>query len=312
MKFGNYRFCCRFESDAHLPPYKGSTFRGVFGHALKDVVCALKRAECTDCLLRERCVYARVFETALAVSLPEGSRVAAPPHPFVIEPPLIDKTLFIKGDEFDFSLLLFGEANDYLPYFIYAFERMGAIGIGRRINGRRGKFRLVSVDCNGQPIYSDTTRKLQPPNHIAPLQLRKPTGKPAPEQVQIELTTPLRFKFNKRLVSSLPFHILVRAMLRRISSLLVSYGDGDPPLDYSGLVKRAESIRIAESSLHWHDWDRYSQRQKQKMQMGGLVGSIIYEGDLAEYVPLIEFCERVHLGKQTAFGLGKIGIMEEE
>lgn len=49
MLYGNYRFKCRFESEAHLPEYKGSTFRGVFGRALKDVVCALKRQECPGC-----------------------------------------------------------------------------------------------------------------------------------------------------------------------------------------------------------------------------------------------------------------------
>ena len=44
------------------------------------------------------------------------------------------------------------------------------------------------------------------------------------------------------------------------------------------------------------------------MFMGGLVGSVIYEGDLGEYLPLIEFSEKAHLGKNTSFGLGKIKI----
>ena len=41
---------------------------------------------------------------------------------------------------------------------------------------------------------------------------------------------------------------------------------------------------------------------------GGLVGSVTYEGDLGEYLPLIEFSEKAHLGKNTSFGLGKIKI----
>ena len=102
------------------------------------------------------------------------------------------------------------------------------------------------------------------------------------------------------------FHVLVRAMLRRISSLLNCYGDGEPPLDYRGLVKRAETIRIIDANLNWFDWKRYSHRQDKSMLMGGMTGSIIYEGKLGEYMPLIEFCEKVHLGKQTSFGLGKI------
>jgi len=81
MLYGNYRFNCRFEGDAELPVFKGSTFRGVFGHALKRVVCALKRQECPDCILRERCLYTRVFETPLAQGGKEASRNSPIPHP---------------------------------------------------------------------------------------------------------------------------------------------------------------------------------------------------------------------------------------
>ena len=88
MLYGKYRFNCRFENVAVLPPYKGSTFRGVFGSALKKVVCSLKRQECTKCLLRQRCLYSLVFETGIAINLPDNSKMSSPPHPYVIEPPL--------------------------------------------------------------------------------------------------------------------------------------------------------------------------------------------------------------------------------
>ncbi|MFH1671912.1 MAG: CRISPR-associated protein Cas6, partial [Pseudomonadota bacterium] len=145
MLYGKYQFCCKLESEASLPFYKGSTFRGVFGRALKKVVCALKRQECAQCLLKQRCVYALVFETSDAIEVPEGSRIASPPHPFVIEPPLTTETRFPEGGPFDFNLLLFGEVNNNLPYFIYAFDQMGKIGIGKKINGKRGQFALNEV-----------------------------------------------------------------------------------------------------------------------------------------------------------------------
>jgi len=46
------------------------------------------------------------------------------------------------------------------------------------------------------------------------------------------------------------------------------------------------------------------------MFMGGMIGSVSYEGQLAEYLPLLRFCEQVHIGKNTSFGLGKIRISE--
>ena len=84
MQFGEYDFYCTLKQDAVLPPYKGSTFRGAFGAALKETVCALKRQDCPQCLLRPSCLYARVFEIQPAV---QSQRLAAAPHPYVIIPP---------------------------------------------------------------------------------------------------------------------------------------------------------------------------------------------------------------------------------
>ncbi len=84
------------------------------------------------------------------------------------------------------------------------------------------------------------------------------------------------------------------------------YGEGEPLLDYPGLVKKAQTITTADKNLAWYDWQRYSFRQDKKMLMGGMTGSVTYEGKISEYLPLIDFCEQVHLGKQTTFGLGKI------
>jgi hypothetical protein len=75
MLLGNYEFHCKLESEAILPYFKGSTFRGVFGHALKKVVCALKNQECNTCLLNKRCIYTQVFETPLAIKAPNDTRV---------------------------------------------------------------------------------------------------------------------------------------------------------------------------------------------------------------------------------------------
>ncbi|HOC37739.1 MAG TPA: hypothetical protein PKJ77_00495 [Thermodesulfobacteriota bacterium] len=161
MLFCEYCFSSVFESDAVLPAYKGSTFRGVFGHALKKVVCALKHQDCCQCLLRERCVYAFVFEIPAAAG-PDDTprRLVAPPHPYVIEPPDTNKTLYRKDDPLDFKLLLFGKANDYLPYFVYAFDHIGSQGVGKRIDGRRGIFRLEHVTAKSTLIYSRLDKKI--------------------------------------------------------------------------------------------------------------------------------------------------------
>ncbi len=309
MLYGKYRFSCRLEKEAVLPFYKGSTFRGVFGIALKKVVCALKRQECESCLLKNRCIYAQAFETSLAVEAPAGSRISVMPHPFVIEPPLNGETTFKAGSLLDCNLVLFGDVNRNIPYFIYAFERMGKIGIGKKINGRRAGFILKRVFQGDRVIYdsSDQSLKLEDTSEI--LKLDNP-GKNSngPLRLKLTLETPLRLKFENRLQAELPFHVLVRAALRRVSSLFACYGDGEPDLDYKTLVKDAEKVRIIDNGLKWFDWRRYSNRQNRSMLMGGMIGTVTYEGDLSHYFPLLDICSKLHIGKQTSFGLGKIEI----
>ena len=305
MIYGKYSFFGRFKSEAVLPRYKGSTFRGVFGQALKKVVCALKNQEYEQCLLKQRCVYAQVFETQALSGEEKDKRIAARPHPYVIEPPLSTATSFVNNDPFNFDLLLFGDINNSLAYFIYAFEQMGNIGIGKRINGKRGRFSLEEVRCGDTLLYSwsDSILRNESNNKIMKLAAPQYLGH---GRLSLHLITPLRLKFENRLRAELPFHVLVRAMLRRVSSLFSCYGEGEPDLDYREMVKRAQDVKIVNSGLEWYDWRRYSFRQDKSMLMGGMSGTVTYEGDIGEYLPLVDICSEVHIGKQTSFGLGKI------
>lgn len=310
MRYGNYRFHIRFETEAELPPYKGSTFRGVFGHALKRTVCVLRHQECPACILRKKCLYTQVFETPLA--LPENTAVVngSVPHPFVIEPPPETTTSYRPGDSLECGLLLFGEVNRMLPYFIHAFEEMGQIGIGRRGgDGRSGLFRLMEVTSRGATVYAAVDGRLhaeEATEELDPAPRR--WGGPKPGLVRVNLETPLRFKREGRLSDGLPFETLVRLMLRRASSLMGAFGEGEPDLDYRGLVARARAVSSDPCKLRWVDWERYSNRQKLRMQLGGVTGAVTYRGDLAEFIPLMEFCEKTHIGKQTSFGLGRIRL----
>ncbi|MBW2109116.1 MAG: CRISPR system precrRNA processing endoribonuclease RAMP protein Cas6 [Deltaproteobacteria bacterium] len=311
MLFGTYQFLCRLETDAYLPLYKGSTLRGVFGHGLKRVVCALRRQECATCLLKHQCLYAEVFETRHALDIPENLNNSAPPHPYVLEPPLERTGHLSEGESFTCTLRLFGPINEKLPYFVYAFDQMGKIGIGKKINGRRAGFVLEQVCTDSKVLYHNKDGTLQSANaaqRLCAQQLVRDVeaANGAVSKLTVHLETPLRVKFENRLHARLPFHVLVRAMLRRISSLYNTYTQGEPALDYKGLVAKAEAVDTVENDLRWFDWRRYSNRQEQKMYMGGMVGSVTYKGAIGPYLPLIRMCEKVHVGKGTSFGLGKI------
>ena len=117
MLYGHFTFRCILNDEAILPPFKGSTFRGAFGSALKHVVCALKRKDCRECLLNSRCIYSLVFEKKDRQRI-TGRHMIPQPHPFVIEPPLNSKVRIKPGEEFNFNLICC-IILEFIFFFIY-------------------------------------------------------------------------------------------------------------------------------------------------------------------------------------------------
>ena len=88
-------------------------------------------------------------------------------HPFVLLPPLETKTRYEPGDFLVFDLTLIGRGSDFLPYFLYTFEQLGAWrGIGRE----RGRFAVESALWFGPegrevPIYRGDDKVLHSAFH---------------------------------------------------------------------------------------------------------------------------------------------------
>ena len=116
-----------------------------FGNAFRRISCALKEANCNNCLLRTSCPYAYIFETAPPPGSAALRNYESIPRPFVLEPPLETKTEYRPGEKLAFNLVLIGRATNYLPYFIVAFRELGELGIGKM----RRKYRLAEIQAIG-------------------------------------------------------------------------------------------------------------------------------------------------------------------
>jgi hypothetical protein len=310
LSVGKFIFSIRALSDLNLPAYKGSTLRGGFGQALKRVTCALRNQDCRQCLLRERCVYLYLFETPPPADAAMMRLYPSAPHPFVIEPPASTQRLVAAGQSLDFGLVLVGRALDYLPYFVYAFVCLGEMGLGRQ----RGRFSLEEVkSANGNgwvSVYDQEQKTLQrfsayPSGEAIENRCRELAGR---QQLTLGFLTPTRIKSAEHLVDQPEFHHLVRALLRRLSSLSYFHCGHKPDLDFRGLAEHAQKIERVSADLRWHDWERYSSRQKQSMLLGGFLGTATFAGDFDEFLPLLAWGEVLHLGKAVSFGLGRYEI----
>ncbi|MCL0035020.1 CRISPR system precrRNA processing endoribonuclease RAMP protein Cas6, partial [Dehalococcoidia bacterium] len=129
-------------------------------------------------------------------------------------------------------------------------------------------------------------------------------------RLAIRFVTPTRIKYQGRIEPEVNFCVLIKNLLRRISLLSEMHCNSRLDLDYAELIEKAKNVRIINSNLRWYDWERYSSRQKAKMKLGGFVGNITFEGDLAEFMPFIKLGEYLHIGKGTSFGLGEYVISQ--
>jgi CRISPR-associated endoribonuclease Cas6 len=313
FQFAPFQFLLKTLDTINLPAYKGSTLRGAFGHAFKKVVCVNKEKICGSCLLRGKCVYSYVFETPSPSDTSKMRKYPFAPHPFVVTPPLEEKRTYRQNEALCFELTLIGKSIDFLPHFIYTFDELGKMGIGK------GKDHLEQVSAinigerskdkgeEATSIYSGKDRT--PKNNCRVLKgddLMPFNFKPL--TLNLLFLTPTRLKFDGNLSPRPKFHILFRNLLRRISLLSYFHCGEELGLDFRGLIEKSKEVTVQKENLTWFDWERYSNCQETKMKMGGFIGSITFEGNLKELLPFIILGEYIHVGKGISFGLGKYKI----
>ena len=135
-------------------------------------------------------------------------------------------------------------------------------------------------------------------------------GENCNNKITISLLTPLRLRFDGHITDKIEFHVLIRNLLRRISSLSYFHCGEKLEIDFRGLIEKAKAVKLLKGDIHWYDWKRYSTRQEEWMSLGGVTGTVSYEGDISDFMPLLRLGEYVHVGKGTSFGLGKYEILE--
>ncbi|MHB8170817.1 MAG: CRISPR system precrRNA processing endoribonuclease RAMP protein Cas6 [Thermincolia bacterium] len=299
-----------------LPPYKGSTLRGGFGKAFQRMVCSQRDKECHQCLLQNTCPYSYIFETAP----PPGGQVLRKyeniPRPFVLEPPLETKTFYSPGEKLAFQLVLLGKAIDYLPYFIIIFRELGQMGIGKgRKNYRLDTVNAINLRTGEKPVIYNGKEEMVTNIDVSVtgaelVDLCEPS---LPEEKPVDLTirflTMTRLKFEQEYTVVPEFHIIIRNLLRRLSSISYFHHGVELDLDFRGLIEKAREVTLINRQTRWEDWERYSSRQNARMNLGGIVGEAVYRGNWQEFWPLLKLAEQIHVGKGTVFGLGKVEMI---
>lgn len=230
-------------------------------------------------------------------------KVAQPPAPYVIEAPLVAGRTWLLDEILSFDVVLMGAALEQLSTLVLAWRRAFLRGIG---NGD-GTDDLVSIEhlpAVGKPqvICSEDHPRLA--QHHANVGWPKFN---AAQSVHLQLLTPLRLQQRGNILGprDLSAGILLRNLIRLVSVQLQQRHPEDWPMDRIRALNNLADDVEDDRRLVWQDWERYTSRQNQEMNLGGVVGRWYLKQVPAELLPFIYLGQWLHLGKETAFGLGK-------
>jgi hypothetical protein len=303
-----FNFIIQCLDDTTLPEYKGSLLRGVFGTAFRQATCITKEKTCDNCIIKNNCSYFNVFET----EIPDNDAwflkgIKKTPHPYVIHPPLDSKQVYKKGELITFGVTIFGKYIKDFPFFVYAFILAGKIGI----SVRRSKFKLLFVDnitlTESIRIYNDDSGQLLSKYKAIDINEFNSEQKEI-RTLTLNFVTPLRiqelglFKDKNRITPEL----IIRTIERRIFLVSALFCENKTE-DYK--IPINNSIKISNNNLYFYNWERFSNRQNTKMQMGGFKGTLTLTGNFTDFYPLIKLGSYTNIGKNSAFGLGQYEVI---
>ena len=302
LPIARYRFTFSVLDVMSLPEYSGSLLRGQFGDALRRTVCLTGLKQCSDCPLYRSCVYPTIFDTPAPVEH-ALQKFSAVPNPYVIEPPALGAQRIGVGGELMFDMVLVGRALAQFPLITFAFQRAFRQGITKvRAKGELMDVAIERSDGIFESVWDAEVGKLQ--EHDASI---SPPANLSATEVTLHISTPLRLQHQGRALhpGELTPRTLLTNLMRRVSLLLdLHAGQSGLIENPAALAKQADSLEDSRS-LRWHDWTRYSSRQKQEMTLGGVLGEWTLRGDLGELSFLLWLGQWLHAGKNATMGMGK-------
>lgn len=271
------------ESPIYSSLFPGSDLRGSLMIQMKKYFCVKKsiKENCAECPLRFRCNYSRIFETPRPEKAALMKKYPEVPHPFAL-------SVIRNSTEIIIRIVLFGEYIQYFPVFLTALS-----DIGKKKDYEISKVENMETEILKNGMLS-TGYKLILLEEMCP---EKIDG--------IDFMTPLRIRFQEKYVnpSTFTFKKLFVNILRRYKLLSYFYASSEIN-EEKDLIEQAENISIKSSELEWLELERYSMRKKTDSPIGGIIGRVIFNGDLTQFSKLIKIGHYIQVGKNTSFGCG--------
>lgn len=291
--FVHIRFIARLARPDPALLFLGQTLRGAFGYALKDIACSTPHRECDRCPLQTSCAFQTVFNGAdpFVPSADEDGSGSIPPFVLEVASP---GTWWGERDQLAWGITLFGTEIRKFAYVVEAFRHAGRRGLGPA--GTRYEILSVRDAVTDRELGTHPDSAFNPPTVVPMTQFSREL-RDGP--MLWHFHTPVHFTTNGNLLSADDPIRIIRSGRRRFQALGGPSILEEPSLDPS-------DFRVLDSQLqHWHI-ERFSTRQKRRIPLEGFHGSVLIEGPWSRAGQWLHAADRIHLGKHSTFGLGRV------
>lgn len=288
MNFPITRFAIKFRAKESIQfqRYAGSALRGAFGHALKHITCLTAshhQGQCR-CQPAELCLYRQLFDPVRR-ELKQQQRMQDIPPPFIIEAYSLP-TYIEQGQTAVFYMTLIGAmAHGEKTIIELAWRRALAEGFDQSLSKGRARADLISFSEENTPA-----------EHLVPK-----------SKLLIDLQTHVRLIHHGKIVTLNNFSIkeFCLAVVRRYLTVAEVYCDKTIEPDLFQQLYDDISQVHGTADLRDYQWGRYSNRQKQKIRLDGLIGQIQLENVSERLFYYLYLGQWLHVGKGGVFGLGQ-------
>lgn len=303
----HYQLNLCFEAEVILPKWKTSIFRGGFGNNLKRLVCINRANEskCENCFIQTNCPYYKIFEQ---ITINDEDQITRRiPHPYIFRC-RDTRTHLIAGDSINLELILFGFANQYLPYIIQSI-----IEFGKRFGKKQNTAPFSIKDI----VFNHTKSIWNENNTLNPIYLKnwfklsdKIESVLAQTPLIINLLTPAHLIAHGKAVDAekLDADILIKSIFRSVSEYNYFLNiEPLPDIDSIG------DIKLIHKHVRWQNIERYSHRQQKTHTLGGLIGTIqLSNPNNLNFFKVLKIAEYCGIGKNRVFGNGMLTLNQEE
>ena len=314
MRYITMKLRFRTEEDIFFQQNPVNTFRGVMGYALRHISCIQRKSQdkyaCNSCKIASRCAYALCYETNKCHLISNGAanlKTFEMPHLMNIDSGFPSNTLVKAGEKFSFNIRLLGNAVTVAPYMIVAAQNAALHGI----KGVKSVLESIEDVATGKLIWSTSNDSLVLPE-INSLHISEPNWKTEEKcELKLNFITPVAFRDAKtgKITKEPEFNRIIGSLMRRYTIFEATEGR-TVDWNFSEITNLASQVRISGMNVEPVYWERYSTRQKQRMPISGIIGTVSYIGPVAGFEELLNAGEILRCGRSITFGQGRINVAQ--